>query len=662
MDSDGDLDLFLFGLDESDTISTNTVVENLRYFLEIQENIGNKYNPVFKEREKRFEDFNYPTNGGFCIPDINDLNGDGKQDIVISAEVDSFQNQYLRFDTQTSDNKFETTLCDDYDLSPFIKGSTFFPELVDLDMDGDLDLLLSGGIPSFKTEDSTEYYFIYAKNTGSMTEPAFLGWFTSPYGLQANTFPEFLTSGDIDMDGDIDILGLRKKDTLTTLEYYENKAGSDGRPVFSSSIPSPFGLPVAKKRIESFYFPSLVDIDGDGDLDMFLPRNRVDTLLDENNNYVLDTAFVLEYYENQMCIGGYESIAERICMGDTIYINDQIFTTSGEWDIEVTNEQGCVSVTHLTLEVLPVSTTNIKETLCYGDTFYINNNSFTESGIYELSLQSITGCDSTVIADLDFVKIDTTYIVETFCYGEVYNFNGVDYTETGIYETTMQSHMGCDSTIIADLEFIKIDTTFVEETLCYGEKYIVGDDEFTETGIYEIDLVSTFGCDSVVFADLEFVELDTSVLKEGSVLTAHFDTDYYYQWFDCITNEDISGAKENVFEPDYSGKFAVRISNDMGCSQVSGCYDVIASGLIATDMENALEVMPNPTKGLITIFNKTGLKIESVDLYSMSGQSMKKYYLDKDNSFDISGYSEGIYLIRIAINNKIIVRRIILIK
>ncbi|HHH52525.1 MAG TPA: T9SS type A sorting domain-containing protein, partial [Bacteroidetes bacterium] len=123
-----------------------------------------------------------------------------------------------------------------------------------------------------------------------------------------------------------------------------------------------------------------------------------------------------------------------------------------------------------------------------------------------------------------------------------------------------------------------------------------------------------------------------------------------------------SGAKENVFEPDYSGKFAVRISNDMGCSQVSGCYDVIASGLIATDMENALEVMPNPTKGLITIFNKTGLKIESVDLYSMSGQSMKKYYLDKDNSFDISGYSEGIYLIRIAINNKIIVRRIILIK
>jgi hypothetical protein len=263
---------------------------------------------------------------------------------------------------------------------------------------------------------------------------------------------------------------------------------------------------------------------------------------------------------------------------------------------------------------------------------------------------------------LEVLPDTAVYIEEQLCSGEVYSIGDQEFSESGIYELSLMSVSGCDSIIVADLEFIEIDTTFIDEILCYGNKYELEGEVFYETGVYSLNLVSDFGCDSTLIIDLEFIEIDSSVSKDGSVLIAYFDTSYSYQWFDCNTNEDFIGATANIFEPDYSGDFAVRIGNNLGCESTSLCYYVVATGLKTIVKENELVIMPNPTKGLINIYNKTGEKIESVELYSLSGQFMKKYYLDEDNSFNILGYSEGIYLIKISVNNKNIVRRIALIK
>jgi len=404
----------------------------------------------------------------------------------------------------------------------------------------------------------------------------------------------------LDLDGDVDILGVAQMDTLESLIYFENYAGNDGRPSFSDYVISPFGLPVTKNSEEGFFFPGFVDIDGDGDIDLFLPNKHIDTIFEDNNSFKLDTVFTLDYYENQLCQGTQEYINESICEGDTIYINGTGYHEPGNWNIEI-KEDKCIRVVHLSLDVIPVSTTNISETLCYGDVYYIGDDEFTESGIYELNLKSVSGCDSIVIADL---------------------------------------------------EFIKIDTTFIDETLCKGDIFEIGNQKITETGTYEMNLVSDFGCDSVILANLEFLELNVDISLDGSVLTAYYDNSYTYRWFDCDKKENVLGATKNKFEPVYSGNFAVIITNDIGCIDTSECLYVIANDTKSIYGYDEIIILPNPAKDLISIINRSGNIIESIKLFNIKGELIEEPDKNKLKNIDLSSHSKGVYLFRINTNDK----------
>jgi hypothetical protein len=88
-------------------------------------------------------------------------------------------------------------------VNPFgLQGSTSYqsaPVLVDLDSDGDLDMMVA------------EYYgaFRYFENTGTNTAPAFAAPVANPFGLPpANYSLDFvgLSGADMDADGDVDLL------------------------------------------------------------------------------------------------------------------------------------------------------------------------------------------------------------------------------------------------------------------------------------------------------------------------------------------------------------------------------------------------------------------------------------------------------------------------
>ncbi|MBK8622996.1 MAG: VCBS repeat-containing protein [Saprospiraceae bacterium] len=140
-DKDGDLDLNLMGLGESDTISASQIY-NQRYFTEYQENIGTRNVPLFNTRENRFPNFSFPKGKGFMIPSSADLNGDGYVDFVVSSEVDLYDAQYLQFQMSDGNGGFVVTNCLDWGLDPFPAFSFLMPKLTDLDHDGDFDILL----------------------------------------------------------------------------------------------------------------------------------------------------------------------------------------------------------------------------------------------------------------------------------------------------------------------------------------------------------------------------------------------------------------------------------------------------------------------------------------------------------------------------------------
>jgi hypothetical protein len=125
------------------------------------------------------------------------------------------------------------------------------PSLGDLDGDGDLDLLAG----------ENEGTFRYFANTGDATSPAFAPATTNPFGLAEVGLESAPSLGDLDGDGDLDLVACQLNNG--SFFYFEN-TGDATSPAFAPATTNPFGL--ADLGIASA--PTLGDLDGDGDLDL----------------------------------------------------------------------------------------------------------------------------------------------------------------------------------------------------------------------------------------------------------------------------------------------------------------------------------------------------------------------------------------------------------
>jgi len=137
-----------------------------------------------------------------------------------------------------------------------------FPTLVDLDGDGDLDLF-AGSFYSYNGYEYDEYYsanFYYYENTGTASNAIFSDAKENPFGLQAGSYYVYPSFADLDNDGDMDLITGQNQSIL----FYEND-GSATQPNFKNPLINPFGL---KTDTLEYAFPTLSDLDNDGDLDI----------------------------------------------------------------------------------------------------------------------------------------------------------------------------------------------------------------------------------------------------------------------------------------------------------------------------------------------------------------------------------------------------------
>lgn len=123
--------------------------------------------------------------------------------------------------------------------------------VADFDNDGDFDLLVGG------YSGSLNYY----ENTGTSDNPDFGAAVSNPFGLTNAYEFAFITTADLDNDGDIDLLvGEYYGDLL----YFEN-TGTATTPAFAAVQANPFGLNTGSSFLD---MPSFVDLDNDGDFDI----------------------------------------------------------------------------------------------------------------------------------------------------------------------------------------------------------------------------------------------------------------------------------------------------------------------------------------------------------------------------------------------------------
>jgi len=186
-----------------------------------------------------------------ALPSFVDIDGDGDFDAFVGESGGALQ--YFKNIGTNTVPVFAAPQVNPFGLDSVL--GTAFPDFVDIDGDGDFDAFVG----EFNFFGPALQYF---KNIGTNTAPVFAAPQVNPFGLDSVlgiAVPSFV---DIDGDGDFDVF---MGELLGTLQYFEN-TGTDTVPVFAAPQVNPFGL----DSVNFFAVPGFVDIDGDGDFDVFV--------------------------------------------------------------------------------------------------------------------------------------------------------------------------------------------------------------------------------------------------------------------------------------------------------------------------------------------------------------------------------------------------------
>lgn len=199
----------------------------------------------------------------FSAPAFADINNDGTQDLFlgnISDVTDFFWN---------NSTNFPSTFCKDTSLlwniysDGLINTNSDYPALVDLDDDGDLDLIIGGF-----------YGLLYYENIGDVNSPIFykIDTIFTYVNTQIGGDPK-PAFADLDGDGDYDLLvGIGESfvsgpDAGLTIGFRNN--GTASNPIFNLDNTLVTGIP----DVGVNSYPTLADLDADEDFDLLLGRD-----------------------------------------------------------------------------------------------------------------------------------------------------------------------------------------------------------------------------------------------------------------------------------------------------------------------------------------------------------------------------------------------------
>ncbi|MBL7816901.1 MAG: gliding motility-associated C-terminal domain-containing protein [Saprospiraceae bacterium] len=241
---------------------------------------------------------------------------------------------------------------------------------------------------------------------------------------------------------------------------------------------------------------------------------------------------------------------------------------------EVINESGCrngpsIHVLVKSCRCTTSITVPLSKNICAGDSFRLKTTYYKATGIYQDTFSRADGCDSIVVLNLTVHKLDTTRVFIKTC----------NPSQVGTTWQVLRNQYGCDSLLITTKTFGRHDTTRYTYVICSGDSVFVNNTWLKTAGETRFNLQNTEGCDSIVIANITFTRLDTTYRSATSCdsMRVGLDTVRMTNRFGCdsliVTRTTLSTKDTTRFflttcNPSQVGNDVHTYRNRLGCDSI----------------------------------------------------------------------------------------------
>ena len=285
--------------------------------------------------------------------------------------------------------------------------------------------------------------------------------------------------------------------------------------------------------------------------------------------------------------------------------------------------------------------------ICQGQSFTLGNQSYTASGTYQGRRFGTGGaCDTLIILNLNVLPRQTNPLVN-ICSNQMFSFNGLQLSSSGVYLDTLVNFLGCDSIVQLNLTVNPAYNQNLTMTICAGGSLQFGTQYLTMAGNYSHFFISSMGCDSLVTLKL--------IVSTPVTLVS-----YHQQNGFCPNDSVRIGLASPIPNAIYSwrkdGAIIPNATSDTLSVNQAGNYQlavqvsptcVIQSNTLTIGVLNC-----NRITGDLRYDNASQTPLAGVPIHlkSLLGNIVASDTTDSSGHYDMAGYSNGNYLLDAAIN------------
>ncbi len=360
-------------------------------------------------------------------------------------------------------------------------------------------------------------------------------------------------------------------------------------------------------------------------------------------------------------------IDDALCADDTIEVDGMVYdinNPSGMVVLAGEGINGCDSIIEIDLSFINFNENVFTTNGCPGETVTLMGVTLGPDKLIDTILvEDLTGmaCDTLNIFELIYLEEGILEINDVLCEGESIEINGEIFDISNpsgeiVFENAAIS--GCDSTIIVDLEFNLNTQVTIDTTLCFGESFAIGSGVFispVENQIVSLEDADVNGCDSIVDLTLDFYDEVTI-----NLLTLDNDTGggtgrivveiigaaqpLNILWSNGVMNtNEISNLPADIY--------TITLTDANNCTVMKSFEVTLMTDVIDLEASNIF-IYPNPFDEFLVIDVRAEYQNLKFELFTYEGRKVFEQNMTRTkNTVSLAELSSGLYLYSLQLEN-----------